>query len=311
MIAPALALVLALGAFEPEALLPGKPYALKGHGDAIVAIAFSPDGALLASASRDKSVKLWNLQTGELVRTVAGSEGQLSSVSFSGDGKRLAIGDVGLQARVVDVASGQVVKTIAHPDAVGEVALNADGTLLAVAGLADTGAVYELVKDTKKFEFRGRTARFSADGKTLLISSGAGTFSLLDGKTGKARKTVTTRNELPLTTMTDSGTTIASWTASGIDVKLWSDAGKPLGVLKGAVAEVDRRRSRVTGVGLSPDGKRAIVGGGDGLVRLWSTEKPAVIQSWPVDSSNAVAVSADGKWFAVADSSLVKLWKLP
>lgn len=311
MSSAALALVLTLGAFEPEALLPGKPYALKGHTDSITAIAFSPDGALLASASRDKSVKLWNLKTGELVRTLPGAEAQLSCVGFSGDGKRLAIGDVGLQARVVDVASGQVLKTIAHPDAVGEVALNADGTLLAVAGLADNGAVYELVKDTRKFEFRGRTARFSADGKTLLISSGSGSFSLLDGKTGKARKTVTTPNELPLTTMTDSGTTIASWTAAGVDVKVWSDSGKPLGVLKGPVAELDRRRSRVTGVGLTPDGKRAVVGGGDGLVRLWSLEPAAVIQSWPANASSALAVSADGKWFAVADSGLVKLWKLP
>lgn len=306
-----LALVMTMGAFEPEALLPGSPWALKGHTDAVTAIAFSPDGTQLASASRDKSVKLWNLKTGEVVRTLTGAQEQLSCLAFSADGKRLAIGDVGLQARVVDVATGEIVKTIAHPDAVGQVALSPDGALLAVAGLSDTGIVYELARDTKKFEFRGRTARFSADGKTLLISSGGGSFALLDGRTGKVRKTVSTTPDRPLTTMTPSTSLIASWTAAGVDVKLWNEAGKSLGVLKGPVAEMDRRQSRVTGVALTPDGKHVLVGGADGLVRLWSVEKAAVVQTWPADKSSAVAISADGLWLAVADSGLVKLWKLP
>lgn len=307
----ALTLVLALGAFEPEALLPGSPYALKGHTDTITAIAFSADGTQLASASRDKTVKVWSLKTGEVLRTITGVQSQLSAVGFSADGKRLAIGDIGLQVRVIELSTGETLKAIAHPDAVGEVALSPDGTLLAVAGLGDNGAVYELAKDTRKFEFRGRTARFSADGKTLLISSGSGSFSLLDGKSGKVKKTVTTPNELPLTSMNASGTTIASWTASGVDVRLWTDGGKALTVLKGPVTEMDRRKSRVTGVGVLPDGKRVVVGGGDGLVRLWSVEKAAVLQTWPSDKNSSVAVSADGVWLAVADSGLVKLWKLP
>ena len=308
-----LALVMALGAFEPEALLPGSPWALKGHVDAVTAIAFSPDGALFASASRDKTVKLWSLKTGEVVRTLTGAQEQLSCLAFSADGKRLAIGDVGLQVRVADVTTGEILKSIAHPDAVGEVALSPDGTLLAVAGLSDTGAAYDLAAtdSKKKFEFRGRTVRFSADGKTLLVSSSAGSFSLLDGKTGQPRKTISTKPELPLTTMTPTASLIASWTAIGVDVKLWSEAGKPLGVRKGPVAEMDRRKSRVTGVAVTPDGKRVVVGGADGLVRLWSVEKLALLQTWPADKNSAVAISADGVWLAVADSGLVKLWKLP
>lgn len=307
----ALAMLMALGAFEPEALLPGSPWVLQGHTDVVVAIAFSPDGTQLASASRDKTVRLWNLQTGALVRTVPGAQQQLSSLAFSADGKRLAIGDVGLQARVVDVGTGELVKAFAHPDAVGEVSLSPDGALLAVAGLTDHGVVYEVAKERKKFEFKGRTARFSADGKTLLISSGSGSFSLLDGKTGKARKTVSTGPELPLTTMTPTGSIIASWTAAGVDVKLWSEAGKALSVLKGPVAAIDRRPSRVTGVALTPDGQRLVAGGGDGLLRLWSVEKNAVLHTWPAEKNSAVAISADGVWVAVADSGLVKLWKLP
>ncbi len=212
---------------------------------------------------------------------------------------------------MIDVATGELIKAIAHPDSVGEVALNTDGSLVAAAGLTDNGAVYDVDTAAKKYEFRGRTARFSADGRTLLVSSSSGSFSLLDGRTGKVRKTVTTPKELPLTTMTDSGTTIASWMAGGVDVKLWNDAGKQLTVLKGPAAEQDRMKARVTGVGLLPDGKRVIVGAGDGLVRLWNVQQAAVVRSWSAEKNSAVTVSADGTWFAVADSALVKLWKVP
>ena len=311
----ALSLMLALGAFEPEALLPDKPYALHGHTDSVLTIAFSPDGGQLASASRDKTIKLWNLKTGELLRSISGAEQQLSSLGWSGDGKRLASGDVGLQVRLIDPSTGTVLQTLAHPDAVGEVALNADGSLLAVAGLNDNGTVYEVTKDgakaTKKFEFRGRTARFSGDGKTLLISSGSGSFSLIDVKTAKPRKIVTTKNELPLTTMNAAGTTIASWTASGVDVRVWTPAGKELTVLKGPPAEMDKQKATVTGVAMLPDGKQLVSASADGLVRLWSVEKSAVVRTWSAEKNSAVAVSADGAWVAVADSSLVKLWKLP
>lgn len=307
----ATSLLLALAAFAPDPLLPASPYALKGHKDAVVAIAFSPDGTLLASAGRDKVVHLWSLQTGEVVRTIAGAEEQLMSVAFSADGKRLAIGDVGLHARVLDVATGALVKALAHPDGIAQVALDADGSALAVAGLTDHGVTYDVATGAKRFGFRGRTARFADDGKALLVSSADGSFSLLDPKTGKARKTVKTAPERPLTTMTPSGATIASWTAGGLDVKVWTAAGAQVALLKGPVADLERRKAYITGVALTPDGKRVAVSGADGLLRLWSVEKASLLTTWPADKTAAVAISHDGAWVAVADSTVVKLWKLP
>ncbi len=303
--------VLTLAALQPDPLIAGKPFVLAGAGEAVTAVAVSADGALVAGGSRDKTVRIWALPGGELLQTVAGAEGQLNALAFSADGRLLAAGDVGFQVRVMEVKSGAVTVTIPNPSAVTSVAFSPDGALLAVGGLADTGAVYEVASGKRRFEVRGRTVSWSGDGARLLVANASGVLRLVDAKSGKVTKSISTAPHLPWATWSRDGAVIASWNGNEVDVRLWTPAGKQAGVLAGPpkTGFEGARFPGVRALALTPDGATAATACGDGLVRVWDVKRRATRKTLPTDAGSSIALSADGAWLAVGDGSLIKLWR--
>jgi WD40 repeat protein len=104
---------------------------LEGHNERVWAIAFSPDGTRLASGSSDKTIRLWDIVTGQQRHILEGHSNSVAAVAFSPDGTQLASGSYDKTIRLWDVATGQQRHTLeGQSNWVVAVAFSPDGTYL-------------------------------------------------------------------------------------------------------------------------------------------------------------------------------------
>jgi WD40 repeat protein len=146
--------------------------ALRGHADAAVRVAFAPNGKILASTSRDKTVKFWNAETGQELFALNGFSYPVTCAAFSSDSKRLATVSADGLVKVWDAATGQQLLSVkADAGELGSVAFNSDSTRLAASGIR---AVFVCDAATGKNFFRLKQhhipidALFSPNGQRLL-----------------------------------------------------------------------------------------------------------------------------------------------
>ncbi|BAY94350.1 WD-40 repeat protein [Microchaete diplosiphon NIES-3275] len=150
---------------------------LEGHSDYVRSVVFSPDGKTLASASLDKTIKLWNRDTGKEISTLTGHSDSVISVVFSPDGKTIASASGDKTIKLWNRDTGKEISTLTgHSNSVISVVFSPDGKTLASASLDKTIKLWN--RDTGK-EISTLTGHsdsvisvvFSPDGKTLASAS--------------------------------------------------------------------------------------------------------------------------------------------
>jgi WD40 repeat protein len=230
---------------------------------------FSPDGRRFAAAARDLTIRVWDAQTGQRLRTLPQHERPLGPLAFSTDGKTLAVA-AGQTVHLWDLGSGREVGGL-HRQAyrVVQMALAPDGKWLATAGGRDIDCWDAATgRQTRRLRAEGGdgfvSVALSPDGKLLAAECYRGPPRFWDTATGRELRRFKAPGGVPL--FLPDGKALLTATADAMT--LWEvSTGKQLRRLEGATFPC----------ALSPDGKLLAAGDGrftireGGVIHLWDT----------------------------------------
>ena len=197
---------------------------LKDHDGLVWAVTFSPSGQLLALASVDKTVRLWDPTTGE--QQLKGHDGSVLAVAFSPDGQLLASASSDRTIRLWDPATGeQVQKLMGHNNSIRAVTFSPHGQLLASASKDETVRLWNPVTGEQVQKLEGHdgsvlAVAFSPDGQ--LLASASRTIRLWDPATGKQVQRLEDHDDLVhAVAFSPDGQLLAS-ASDDKTVKLWA-----------------------------------------------------------------------------------------
>jgi WD40 repeat protein len=227
---------------------------LRGHSDGVLSVVFSPDGRTLASASDDRTVRLWDTRTHKQLGTPLRGKDPFLDVAFTPDGRMLASTSDDHTIRLWDTHTHKQLGTPlrGHEDPVNSVAFTRDGRTLASTSddrtvrLWDTHTHKQLGAPLRGHSGLVVDAAFSPDGRTLASASSDQTIRLWDTHTHKQLGTALRGHEdwVRSVAFSPNGRTLAS-ASDDETIRLW------VNILWRNVHELQTEVCKLVGSGLS------------------------------------------------------------
>ncbi|GET37768.1 WD-40 repeat-containing protein [Microseira wollei NIES-4236] len=264
-------------------------HTLDGHSDSVLSVAVSPDGRMIASGSRDRTIKLWNLTTGELLTTLTGHSSSVLAVDFSPDRQTLAsVSNMEFQdgnIKLWDVRTSRLRQTLGSSLVALRtscVAFSPDGQTLATGHFDAAIRLWHLNSGKQLRTLRGHgwdvnSVTFSRDGRFLVSGGIDGAIMIWNWRNGERIRTL----------------------------------NRPSDFFDSMVSWFDRSVGSIRSVAISPDGHTIASGGSEQPIKLWNTNtgKEMRIFTEHTDSVNAIVFSPNGKIIASGgEDNTIWIW---
>ena len=294
----------------PEWPMPDQPSkalirTLAGHASWVIAVAISPDGTWLATASRDATARIWAAD-GRLQAVLTGHVNQVNAVAISPDGTWLATASFDSTARIWAADGTPGATLTAYGSSVSVVAISPDGTWLATADTDGTVRIWA-TDGTLRATLTGHTdwveaLAISPDGTWLATASRDGTARIWAAD-GTPRATLTGDTDwLRAVAISPDGTWLATTSFDGT-ARIWAANGTPRAVVTGL-------EGGLNAVAISPDGTWFVAASTDGIAQTWDADgTPRATLTGHTAWLHAVAISPDGSWLATASrDGTARIW---
>jgi len=292
-----------------------------GHTAAVNALAITPDSRRVISASGDGTVRVWTIANGTEAAILRVNRGLPQAVAVTPDGRWVVAGCSDGSITVWEWQSGRIVAVLeGHSQGVNAIRCTPDGRFAVSASADSTLRLWDLDSFSLLFVLRGHTAAvhgvaITPDGSKAVSASSDRTiriWSLEDGR--ELTKMVSSWSQYAVAIAPDGRTAVSG--SEMVPIRWDLEAAAEDAILTDYYGPL--HGSDVTGVAITPDGRRVISASGDRTLKVWDlTDKyplrNASLPTWATHQAGVtdVAITPDGRWAVSASSDkTVKVWNL-
>lgn len=285
---------------------------LTGHTSFVNDLAISPDSRLLISASADKTIKVWELATGELLQTLTGATSFVNALTITFDGRFLIGASADKTIRIWNLETGELTNTLrGHTSFVDEIVMSPDGQILVSTGADKTIRIWNLDTGEMRHVLQGHsgfvnTLEISSDGETLVSGSADASLQVWNLKTGENLHSLIGHSSfVNAIAIGPNGKTLASGGAD-TTIKIWDlQTGEEIQTLRGHTGFIND-------LAISPDGEILVSASADTSIRVWQLKTGEEIYVFNHENYvNSVEISQDGTTLTSSSADkTIKFWDL-